>query len=162
MTFFPQHPSEPQEIKLIFVGSGEEFSKVRRSVMYGGKRITDRGPEKRRACPALAARHVADDVGGQDGGKAVGARAARPRLARLSDPPSVVRATTLQLVLEHGDDNELTRALAICIERGTPDVLRKAWTASPIARELIVRSLADDSGTTRQIRIALDSIIGVA
>ena len=90
--------------------------------------------------------------------KAVGARAAQPRLAGLTDPSSVVRATALQLVLEHGDDDELAQGLAICIERGTPDVLRKAWAASPIARELIVRSLADDGGTTRQIRVALDSI----
>jgi hypothetical protein len=94
--------------------------------------------------------------------KAVGVRAARPRLAGLTDPSPVVRATALQLVLEHGDDNELARALALCIERGIPDLLRKAWAASPIARELILRSLADDSGTPRQIRVALDSITGVA
>jgi hypothetical protein len=74
----------------------------------------------------------------------------------------VVRAAALQLVLEHGDDNELARALAVCIEREIPDVLRKAWATSPIARELIVRSLADDSGTTRQIRVALDSITGAS
>jgi hypothetical protein len=94
--------------------------------------------------------------------KAVGAHAARPRLAGLTDPSPVVRTTALQLVLEHGDDNELARALAICIERGNADVLRKAWAASPVARELIVRSLADDSGTTRRFRVALDSITGVA
>jgi hypothetical protein len=94
--------------------------------------------------------------------KAVGARAAQPRLAGLTDPSSVVRATALQLMLEHGDGNELAQGLAICIERGIPDVLRKAWAASPIARELIVRSLADDSGTTRQIRVALDAITGAA
>jgi|GEM_PF-2229752 len=92
--------------------------------------------------------------------KAVGACAAQPRLAGLTDPSSVVRATALRLVLEHGDDNELAQGLTICIERGIPDVLHKAWAASPIARELIVRSLADDSATTRQIRVALDAIMG--
>ena len=92
--------------------------------------------------------------------KAVGARAGQPRLAGLTDPSSVVRTTALQLVLEHGDDDELAQGLTICIERGNADVLRKAWAASPIARELIVRSLADDSATTRQIRVALDAIMG--
>jgi len=92
--------------------------------------------------------------------KAVGACAGQPRLAGLTDPSSVVRATALRLVLEHGDDNELAQGLTICIERGIPDVLHKAWAASPIARELIVRSLADDSATTRQIRVALDAIMG--
>ncbi|MHA1528184.1 MAG: HEAT repeat domain-containing protein, partial [Alphaproteobacteria bacterium] len=90
--------------------------------------------------------------------KAVGARAVQPRLAGLTDRSSIVRATALQLVLEHGDDNELARAMTICVGRGIPDVLRKAWVASPIARELIVRSLADGSSTTRQIQVALDSI----
>jgi len=94
--------------------------------------------------------------------KAVGVRSGQSRLAGLTDPSSVVRATALQLMLEHGDGNELAQGLAICIERGIPDVLRKAWAASPIARELIVRSLADDSGTTRQIRVALDAITGAA
>ena len=47
MTFFPQRPSEPQKIKLIFVRSGEELSEVPRSIIYGGRRITDQGPEKR-------------------------------------------------------------------------------------------------------------------
>ena len=94
--------------------------------------------------------------------KAVGAHAGQLRLAGLTDSSSVVRATALQLVLEHGDDNELAHALTICIEQGIPDVLRKAWAASPIARELIVRSLSDGGGTARQIRVALEAITGVA
>jgi HEAT repeat protein len=94
--------------------------------------------------------------------KAVGTRASQPRLTGLTDPSSIVRATALQLVLEHGDTSELTQALTICIERGFPDVLGNAWAASLVARELIVRSLADGSGTTRQIRVALESITDAA
>jgi hypothetical protein len=94
--------------------------------------------------------------------KAVGARSGRLRLAGLTDPSPIVRATALQLALEHGTASELAQALPICIERGLPDVLRKAWVASPTARELIVRSLAGRGGTTRQIQVALESITSTA
>jgi HEAT repeat protein len=114
--------------------------------------------------PALLARQVDDPDATvrAEALESVGAESAAPRMAALADLSSMVRATALRLVLEHGDSDELNRALAICIERGTPDVLRAAWAASPIARDLIVRSLADGGCTMGQIRVALDSITNKA
>jgi hypothetical protein len=114
--------------------------------------------------PALLSRQIDDPDATvrAEALKAVGARASQSRLAGLTDPSPVVRATALQLVLEHGNTSELTDALTICIERGLPDLLRKAWAVSSVARELIVRSLADGRGTTREIRAALESIAGTA
>ena len=44
------------------------------------------------------------------------------------------------------------------VKESAREVRPGAWAASLVARELIVRSLADGTGTTRQVRVALDSI----
>lgn len=90
--------------------------------------------------------------------KAVGGEYFQPRLASLSDPAPLVRHTALQLVLDHGDEDELAQALEICTTEGAVDLIRKACTLSDHARELILLSLSSGNLSVRQTRTVLDAI----
>ncbi|MEM6972910.1 MAG: HEAT repeat domain-containing protein [Pseudomonadota bacterium] len=105
---------------------------------------------------ALTALAATDRDGGADHAADHGAERALI-LAAAGDPARQVRDVALRILIERGDATTIASALGGALSRGHADTVAMAYTAAPVARDTLLRTLTRPASLTAR-RTALTAI----